>query len=144
MIVDANVLLYAEDSSSPHHPSCRSWLTEALNGSARVGLPWPSLLAFARIRTNPRVYDRPLSGPAAWSRVTEWLAAPAAWVPQPTARHAEVMEQLITRHHLSAGALPDAHLAALAIEHGVAVCSADAGFARFAEIRWVNPLTASA
>lgn len=140
MIVDANVLLYAEDRSSPHHDPAVRWLSEALNGPVRIGLPWPSLLAFARIRTHPRAYDRPLTGPQAWACVTGWLSAPAAWVPQPTDRHAEMMNELIVRHHLAAGAIPDAHLAALAIEHGVAVCSADADFARFTEVRWVNPL----
>ncbi|MDQ3526529.1 MAG: VapC toxin family PIN domain ribonuclease, partial [Actinomycetota bacterium] len=67
MIVDANVLLYAEDRSSPHHDPAVRWLSEALNGPVRIGLPWPSLLAFARIRTHPRAYDRPLTGPQAWA-----------------------------------------------------------------------------
>lgn len=140
MIVDANLLLYAEDESSPFHARARSWLEDALNGTTRVGLPWPSLLAFARIRTHPGVYRSPLSGDEAWGRVQDWLAAPAAWVPQPTHGHAAVMKALIERYHLSGNALPDADLAALAIEHGVAVCSADTDFARFTELRWINPL----
>ena len=75
-----------------------------------------------------------------WSRVEDWLAAPAAWVPAPTDRHAAVLGSLIRRYHLSANAIPDAHLAALAIEYGVAICSADTDFARFTELRWINPL----
>lgn len=140
MLVDANLLLYAEDETSPVHEAARHWLTEALNGPSRVGLPWPSLLAFLRIRTHPRAYAEPLSGPEAMSRVQDWLAAPAAWVPQPTVRHAEVLAGLVARHRLSAGALPDAHLAALAIEHGLTLCSADTDFARFTEVRWVDPV----
>lgn len=139
MIVDANVLLYAEDVSSPHHDAACRWLTDALNGPVRIGLPWPSLLAFARIRTHPRVYARPLTPSEAWQRVTEWLAAPAAWVPQPTERHAEVLADLISRHRLAGTMLADAHLAALAIEHGVGVCSADADFARFEGLARVDP-----
>jgi len=139
MIVDANVLLFAEDDTSPFHETARDWLTTALNGDVRVGLPWPSLLAFVRIRTHPRAYERPLTGAAAWSRVSDWLAAPAAWVPAPTERHASVLGSLVSRYHLTGNAIPDAHLAALAIEHGVAVCSADSDFARFTELRWVNP-----
>lgn len=142
MIVDANVLLYAEDASSPHHLAASTWLTEALNGTVRIGLPWPSLLAFVRIRTHPRVYAHPLPPLEAWQRVTDWLAAPATWIPQPTERHAEVLGDLIERYRLTAGALPDAHLAALAIEHGVGVCSADADFARFDGLRWTDPLRA--
>ena len=142
MIVDANVLLYSEDSSSPHHEPARRWLTEALNGEVRIGLPWSSLLAFVRIRTHPRVYARPLDPASAWSRVRDWLAAPSAWVPAPTERHADVLGDLVVRYRLTGTAVPDAHLAALAIEHGVGVCSADSDFARFEGLRWVNPLAA--
>ena len=140
MIVDANVLLYAEDSSSPHHVRATAWLTEALNGHVRIGLPWPSLLAFVRIRTHPRAYEHPLPSDEAWTRVTDWLAAPAAWVPAPTPRHAEVLGGLVRRHGLVGNAIPDAHLAALAIEHGVGVCSTDTDFSRFASVPWTNPL----
>ncbi|MGL4743572.1 MAG: TA system VapC family ribonuclease toxin, partial [Dermatophilaceae bacterium] len=80
MIVDANILLFAQDSSSPHHEPARIWLTDALNGPRRVGLPWPTLLAFVRIRTNPRAFAEPLTAAEAWQYVEEWLAAPAAWL----------------------------------------------------------------
>ncbi len=140
MIVDANILLYAEDDTSPHHQPALEWLTEALNGQVRIGLPWASLLAFIRIRTHPRAYELPLGADEAWDRVSAWLAAPAAWVPVPTERHAEVLGGLIRRHRLVANAIPDAHLAALAIEYGLGICSADTDFARFDGLRWVNPL----
>lgn len=140
MIVDANVLLYAQDASSPHHEACRSWLESSLNGTVRVGLPWPVLIAFVRIRTHPRAYEVPLGVSDAWGHVQDWLDAPAAWIAGPTDRHADVLGDLLVRHHLSANHVPDAHLAALAIEHGVGVCSADTDFARFTELRWHNPL----
>jgi uncharacterized protein len=140
VIVDANVLLYAEDASSPHHAPCRDWLEHGLNGPVRIGLPWPSLLAFVRIRTNPRAYASPLPVDEAWDRVRDWLAAPAAWIPVPTDRHADVLGDLLVRHRIGANLVPDAHLAALAIEYGVGVCSADTDFARFTDLRWTNPL----
>lgn len=140
MLVDANVLLFAEDNSSPHHESSTRWLTGALNGSVRIGLPWASLLAFLRIRTHPRAYEHPLTADRAWAQVLAWLDAPAAWQPVPTERHAEVLGSLVQRYQLRGNAVPDAHLAALAIEHGVGVCSADTDFARFTDVRWVNPL----
>lgn len=140
MIVDANVLLYAEDESSPHHEPARRWLTEALNGPVRIGLPWPSLLAFLRIRTHPRAYEHPLDPVEAWSRITDWIGAPAAWIPTPTARHAEILGELVATHRPRAALVPDVHLAALALEHGVGVCSADTDFARFPNLHWVNPL----
>lgn len=140
MIVDANVLLFAEDDTSRTHERAVRWLTAALNGPVRIGLPWPTLLAFLRVRTSPRAYAAPLSPAEAWQRVTGWLGAPAAWVPAPTGRHADVLGELVQRYGLSGNLLPDGHLAALAIEHGVAVASADTDFARFEEIDWINPV----
>ncbi|MPY93814.1 MAG: PIN domain-containing protein [Acidimicrobiia bacterium] len=140
MLVDANLLLYARDESSPFHVAASTWLSGVLNGTTRVGLPWPSLLAFLRIATNPRAYEEALQPEVAWSQVEAWLAAPAAWVPLPTERHGAVLGDLVTRYHLRANQVPDAHLAALAVEHGVPVCSVDTDFARFTEIRWVNPI----
>lgn len=138
MILDANLLLYAQDSSAPRHAVALEFVTTALNGPTRVGLPWISLLGFLRIRTNPRIYETPLPMTLAWQQVAEWVAAPAAWIVNPTDRHAEVMAQLIDGKDLSSGLVTDAHLAALAIEYGVAVASADSDFARF-PCHWINP-----
>jgi len=141
MLVDANVLLYARDSSSPFHDRAREWLTVQLNGPVRVGLPWPSLVAFVRISTHARVFERPLSPTQAWEQVEDWLEAPAAWIPEPTHAHASVLGALIGRYGLRGNVVSDAHLAALAIEHGLTVCSADTDFARFADVRWIDPVT---
>ncbi len=140
MLVDANILLFAVDRTSPFHRSAADWLTLQLNGPRRVGLPWQTLVAFLRISTHPRAADRPLSSDVAWSHVEAWLSAPAAWVPQPTERHAEVLGSLIRSYQLSGNLVSDAQLAALAIEHGLTVCSADSDFARFREVRWENPI----
>lgn len=83
MLVDANVLLYAVDDTSPFHGAARDWLEGALNGSRRVGIPWASTTAFLRIATNPRAMSEPLQPGEAWEFVDEWLGAAAAWVPQP-------------------------------------------------------------
>ncbi len=140
MLVDANLLLFAVDTNAHNHARAAVWLTEQLNGDRRVGLPWESLNAFVRIATNPRASDHPLKPIEAWRFVTEWLAAPTAWIPTPTERHAEVLGGLVRRYHLAGNLIPDAHLAAIAIEHGLEVCSADTDFARFREIRWRDPL----
>ena len=139
MLVDANVLLFAVDSSSPFHQRAAGWLSEKLNGARRVGLPWESLGAFLRISTNPRATARPLTSDEAWSHVVEWLAAGPAWIPGPTDRHAEVLGTLIRSYRLVGNLIADARIAALAIEHGLTVCSADTDFARFAEVTWENP-----
>lgn len=140
MLLDANLLLYAVHSRAPHHRAAAAWLTEQLNGPRRVGLPWQSLAAFLRISTHPRAFERPLDGPTAWQRVADWLQAPAAWIPQPGTEHAALLGQLIARHDVRGNLVPDAQLAALALEHGLTICSADTDFARFTEIRWHNPL----
>jgi toxin-antitoxin system PIN domain toxin len=140
MLIDANILLYAVDSSSRHHSRAASWLTERLNAPARMGMPWESLGAFLRLSTHPRAAAEPLAPRDAWAFVRDWLARPGVWTPTPTEDHADVLQTLIERYDVSGNLVPDAHLAALAIEHGLTVCSADTDFARFSEIRWENPL----
>lgn len=142
MLVDANILLFAVDDSSPFHARAADWLTSQLNGQRRVGLAWQSLAAFVRISTNPKAAERPLTPEEAWSYVESWLAAETVWTPSPTERHADVLGSLIRTYGLRGNLVPDAQLAALAIEHGLTVCSVDADFGLFGEIRWENPLAA--
>ncbi|MBM6403560.1 PIN domain-containing protein [Phycicoccus sp. CSK15P-2] len=141
MIVDANVLLYSVDADSPRHARAVELLEAHLNGDTRVGLPWQSLSAFLRIATHPRVMANPLSADAAAGFVDDWLAAPAAWVPDVSTRTWEVLGRLLRTHGITGNLVPDAQLAALAIQHGVPVVSADTDFARFPEVRWVDPFT---
>jgi len=119
------------------------WLDSRLNGSAPVGLPWPSLLAFVRITTNPRIYPQPLTMDAAWEQVEAWLDCEPAWIPAPTERHRALLGPLLARAAGRADLVADAHLAALAIEHGLTLCSTDGDFARFPGLRWENPLRAA-
>ncbi len=140
MLVDANVLLYAVDSDSPFHEPARNWLETALNGTRRVGLPWQSLMAFVRIATNPRALREPLAPTDAWSFVEDWLDAPTVWTPQPGRGHREIVGRLVRDLDLRANLASDAALAALCIEHGLVMVSADSDFARFTEIEWLNPI----
>jgi toxin-antitoxin system PIN domain toxin len=140
VIVDANVLLYAVDAASGFHAAARSWLEAALNGPARVGLPWQSLVAFQRTSTHPRAAANPLTPGQAWSYVADWMQADATWVPVPGSQHAQILRGLIVDGDLRGNLVTDAHLAALAIEHGVGICSTDSDFARFSQITWVNPV----
>lgn len=140
MLLDANILLYAVDETSSRHMVARTWLEEVLNGPQRVGIPWQSVWAFLRIVTNPRALANPLSAVDAWDLVDGWLSAPASWVPQPGRQHREVLGRLITSGDTRGNLVSDAVLAALAVEHGLAIVSADSDFARFPEVRWVNPV----
>jgi toxin-antitoxin system PIN domain toxin len=128
------------DAGSPFHDRAKTWIERVLNGRSRVGLPWQSLGAFLRLSTHPRVFQRPLRPARAWELVERWLESDVAWIPGPTDRHAEILGDLIRRYRIAADLVPDAQLAALALEHGLAVYSADTDFARFSEIRWENPL----
>lgn len=139
ILIDANLLIYAHVASFAQHERARNWLDGQLNGPTPVGLPWPSLLAFLRLVTNPRVFEQPESTADAWQQVLAWLACEPAWIPQPTERHALVLGQLLLPG-VPANLVPDAHLAALAMEHGLTLCSSDGDFARFRELRWTNPL----
>jgi toxin-antitoxin system PIN domain toxin len=139
MLIDASILLYAVDSTSPHQSKTARWLSEQLSGDKRVGFPWQSIVAFVRIATHPRAAWQPLTPDQAWSYVSEWLAAPVAWVPTPTEQHGRILGGLITDHQLRGNVVADAELAALAIEHGLTICSADTDFARFREVVWLDP-----
>lgn len=141
MLVDANILLYATDGSSRYHEPARQWLEGALNGSRRVGIPWRSLMAFLRIATNPRAQKRPLAPETAWTIIEAWLDAPATWVPGPGDGHREILGQLISEHMVTANLVPDAVLAAIGIEHGLTIVSADSDFARFTTVEWINPVS---
>lgn len=140
ILVDANILLYAEDSLSPHHQLARSWWDEQLSGSGPVCLSWVVLAAFIRIGTNPRVFAHPLSLAQALRRVESWLDQPCTRVVQPTERHWVVFQQMLTSGQAVGNLVTDAHLAALSVEHGCELFSTDADFARFPKLKWKNPL----
>lgn len=140
IVLDGNLLLYAWVDTMPQHHEARQWLDAQLNGPGRVGLPWSSLLAFVRVATNPRVFKPVQPVSKAWARVTEWLSCDNVWIPQPTSRHAKVLGSLLNEERATGNLVMDAHLAALAIEHGLTLCSTDGDFARFRGLRWENPL----
>jgi toxin-antitoxin system PIN domain toxin len=144
ILVDTNLLLYASVGDFPQHERARLWLDERLNGAAPVGLPWASLLGFLRIITNTRVFRRPTRTAEAWRQVCTWLDSERAWIPQPTERHRDILGGLLAGSDVQANLVHDAHLAALAIEHGLILCSTDGDFGRFDGLRWENPLQVEA
>lgn len=139
MLLDANILLYAVDSTSPRHAVASAWLEGALNGTRRVGLPWQSLTAFVRIVTHPRAVTAPLTAPEAWSYVEDWLDAPATWVPVPGPGYRTILAGLVRDLDLRGNLVSDAALAALCLEHGLQIVSADSDFARFPSLRRLDP-----
>jgi toxin-antitoxin system PIN domain toxin len=138
MIVDVNVLLYAVNEDAPFHQEALDWLTWAYNSQTRIGLSWAALTGFLRISTNPRVFEHPLTPEQAWQCIDLWLGMPQTWIPEPGPGHGKILRDLMTTTHVAANLVSDAHLAALAIENGVAVSSFDTDFARF-PVTWENP-----
>jgi hypothetical protein len=142
MLVDANILLYAVDESSPFHRQAADWLSSALNGSSRIGIPWQSIVAFLRISTHERASAHPLAPAEAVEIAQAWLNSAMVWSPTEGPTHGDLLTGLIDKYKLRGNLISDAHLAALAIEHGLQLCSADTDFARFTELAWVNPVAA--
>ena len=140
ILVDANLLLHAHNRSAPEHAAARAWFEQALSGPDRIGVPWPSILAFVRLASNPVVFRQPITPAAAWQVVRQWLRQENVWIPTPGTTNGEIFESLLADAQVTSRMVPDAHLAALAIEHGLTLCSTDGDFARFASLRWNNPL----
>jgi uncharacterized protein len=140
ILVDANLLIYAYSSRAPEHARARAWLDARLTGSHRVGVPWESVVAFLRVVTHPRLAARPARVERAWRQIEEWLGAPVAWIPSPTDRHAETLGTLLALTGATGPHVHDAHLAAIALQHGLVLCSTDRDFARYPGLRWENPL----
>lgn len=140
MLLDANLLIYGADEQSQFHDAAVAMQDELLNGERRVGLPWQTIGAVVRIMTHPRIVTRPLTGAQAWEFVEGWLRCPQVWIPPASTHTARIFGELTKSVPISGNVVPDAMLAALAIEHGLEVWSVDADFARFPGLRWRNPL----
>jgi hypothetical protein len=140
ILVDANLLIYAVNRDLPQHDAARTWWEVTISGSESIGIPWVSLLAFLRVCTNRRVFDTPLPPDAAIRYVDEWLRQPPVKPVSPGTVHWSILADLLTRSGMAGNLTTDAHIAALAMEHGYTVYSADNDFKRFTGVRHVNPL----
>lgn len=139
---DVNLFLYAVDETSSRHAPAREWVEAALSGSETVGLAWTMLLGFVRLSTRANLFEHPLEVHEALDLVDGWLKQPCTTVVHPTDRHSAVLRELLAPLGTAGNLANDAHLAALAIEHGALVCSCDSDFSRFPGVRWVDPLRA--
>ena len=140
IIVDTNVLLYGYDSASPHHSPSRQWIETEFSSGRPVGLALVTLLAFVRISSDRRVYTRPLKPSAACDLVESWLGLPNVRLIQPGTRTWMILSALCEKGQAKGAMVMDAHLAALAVEHGARIATTDRDFARFANVEFLNPL----
>ena len=141
-ILDVNILIYAHDADAPQHPAVMSWLTELFAGPESVGLPLHVLWGFLRISTNRQIQSNPRTPQSAFHLIRDWLNQPRVVLVHPGPQHFELLESLVIDCQASGTLVSDAALAALAIEHGAVLASADRDFSRFPNLRWVNPLEA--
>jgi len=139
-LIDANLLLYAYIPSSREHGAARHWLEARLTEPEPVALAWITVLAFLRISTNPRLYEQPLSINEVSQIVSAWLGRSNVIILNPGDSHWRILQHLLAVGQATGPLVKDAHLAALAIEHGATLASADRDFARFPGLKLINPL----
>ncbi len=142
ILVDTNLLVYVVQAQSPFHARAQRWLNELLNGDELVGLPWTTIIGFVRVSSNSRIFPSALTVSRSIGVVDEWLENRLVSVVEPAAGHWSIMRELLLEAGRGANLSTDAHLAALCIERGATLHSADGDFSRFRGLRWVNPLRA--
>lgn len=140
IVVDVNLLIYAVNQEAPRHNRAKSWLESVLSGTETVALAWTVVLAFLRLTTRAGLFQRPLAVEVAFDLVESWIEQGAVTLIEPTERHLRTLRELLSPLGTGGNLTADAHLAALAIEHGAQLCSTDNDFARFHGLRWSNPL----
>lgn len=138
-LVDANILIYAVNSDSANHDRVRLWFETALSGAEPVGLSWSVLLAFLRITTRRGILERPLSVSDALAHIDTWLGQPCVELVVPGPHHWSVLRTLVDASGTAGNLTSDAHLAALALEGGWTMVSADSDFRRFTGLTLLNP-----
>lgn len=139
IVLDVNILLYAYGTASPQHEKARACIEELFSGAEPVGLPWQTIAAFLRIGTNPRLGGaRPIA--KAVQEVEEWLDQPSVQVLAPGDDHWQVLRRMVVEGQASGPLVSDAEIAALTIEYGGVLYTADRDFSRFLGLRWKNPL----
>ena len=141
--MDANLLLYAIDTASPHHTAAKTWWDGKLAEANPLGLAWVTILAFLRLSTNPRVFRNPCTITEAFMHVESWLARPFIQIVVEPPDHWTRLRDLLRALGAGGDVTTDAHLAALALAHDAELCSADRDFSRFPGLKWRNPLASA-
>jgi len=143
IVPDANLFLYAYDGTSTHHAPAVAWLESTFAGTELIGLPWQSIWAFLRIATNGRIHANPVAMDRAIGIAQQWIDLKNVRLLVPGERHWSLLQIMLIEGRVNGRSVTDAALAALTIEYGAVLHTADRGFARFPGLRWINPLQQS-
>jgi toxin-antitoxin system PIN domain toxin len=141
IVPDINLLLYAYDSASPFHSKAAAWWQTCLSGAEPIGLAQVVVFGFVRIGTNTRVFRDPLTPLEAAEHVRSWQSQPVVQILEPQADHVAQVLKLLETLGAAGNLVTDAQIAALALDHGAVLHTADSDFLRFRELRWLNPIT---
>jgi uncharacterized protein len=140
IIPDANLLIYAHNEGAKNHARAKAWWEDCVSKPETIGLAWLVLIAFVRVSTNRKAFEEPISVQEATDLVRIWLELPQVQILNPGHSHAQILFTYLNELGAGGNNTPDAHLAAIALEHHAVLYSADAGFSRFSGLRWKNPL----
>jgi len=140
LFVDVNILIYAHRPESPRHSDYRTWLEAARVGDEPVGISDQVLAGFVRVSTHPRIFTDPTPPEVALAFAAALRSSPAAVVVSPAERTSSIFEDMVRKTGAKGNAVPDALIAAMAIEQGATLISADRSFARFPRLMWRHPL----
>lgn len=139
ILPDANILIYAHNETSENHAQAQKWLEEKLQSSEVICFSWQTITAFLRILTNSKLFANPLTLKQAFEIVEQWLSRPNAVVLEPTANFMMIFQQTATDGQATGALVMDAHLAALAIDHGAVLAMTDRDFRRFDGLKIETP-----
>lgn len=141
ILLDANILIYAFSATSPFHVTAAKWLEDAMAEGQQIRLSWSVIGAFLRIVTNPGAYGQVAGIQEACQTIDELLSYSNVALLEPTESHWRIFKKILVDSQITKNLVTDAHLAALAMEHGASICTNDKDFTRFAGLRTVNPIS---
>lgn len=141
IVPDTNLLVYAYDTSSPHHVAAARWWTDCMTGAEEIGLPGVVIFGFLRLVTHARVFQQPMTAAAAAGKVRSWLARPHVRILQPGYSHVESVLRLLESAGTAGNLTTDAQIAAAALQERAVLHTNDTDFQRFPGLQWFNPLT---
>lgn len=140
ILSDANILIYAYNTDAVNHEKCKNWLAEQFSKPEPFAFSWQTITAFLRITTTPRIFPQAFTQAEVHGFVNDWLACQNVKILTPTGRHWQIFERLLVETKITGAKTMDAHLAALALEHGVTLATTDRDFATFKGLKTLNPL----